>query len=136
MIFASTIVAVFTFVECRSAHRSPSQVVARQPSSNVCWAVAKHDAPTGFMLAEKADGLAIGQDQVCNVKHHLTPARYLSSFNVASASSASTPPLMSVISSRSWTTRKGRQTILRYSTSLVMRLPLAGDPATIDSTPT
>jgi len=27
-----------------------------------------------------------------------------------------------VISSRSWTTEKGRQTILRYSTSLVMRL--------------
>ena len=47
-----------------------SQVVARQPSSNGCGAVANHDAPTGFMLAEKADGLAIGQDQICNVKHH------------------------------------------------------------------
>jgi hypothetical protein len=42
----------------------------RQPSSNVWGAVAKRDAPTGFMLAEKAEGLAIGQDQVCNVKHH------------------------------------------------------------------
>jgi hypothetical protein len=54
MIFASTIVAVFTCAECRSAHRGPSQVVARQSSSKVCGAVAKHDAPTGFMLAEKA----------------------------------------------------------------------------------
>ena len=70
MIFASTIVAVFTCAECRSAHRGPSQVVALQPSSNVCGAVAKHDAPTGFMLAEKADGLAIAQDQVCKVNHH------------------------------------------------------------------
>jgi hypothetical protein len=42
----------------------------RQPSSNVWGAVAKHDAPTGFMLAEKAEGLVIGQDQVCTVKHH------------------------------------------------------------------
>ena len=31
--------------------------------------LTKHDAPTGFMLAEKADGLAIGRDQVCKVKH-------------------------------------------------------------------
>ena len=26
--------------------------------------------PTGFMLAEKADGLALAQDQVCKVNHH------------------------------------------------------------------
>ena len=51
---------------------APWAFTGRRPSAIVeCMrAVAKHDAPTGFMLAEKADGLAIGQDQVCNVKHH------------------------------------------------------------------
>ena len=45
-------------------------LVCGHPGSDVRWAAAKHNATAGFVVAQVANGVTIGEDQICEVNHH------------------------------------------------------------------
>jgi hypothetical protein len=46
------------------------------PPSDVRRRVAKDNAITGFAVAQVANGVSIGEDQVCEVQHHDFTGRF------------------------------------------------------------
>ena len=59
--------------------RTSAFVVAGHPRADVRGTVAKHNSPTGFAGAQKADGFPVREDQIRKVEHDRFAGRHMSS---------------------------------------------------------
>ena len=48
----------------------------RHPDADVRWTVAKHKALSGFAVAQLANGVTIGEDQIREVQRHDGTSRF------------------------------------------------------------
>jgi len=46
------------------------------PGAHVRWTVAEHNATTGFVVAQVANGVPVGEDQIREVQHHDGTGRF------------------------------------------------------------
>jgi len=51
-------------------------LLRRHPGADVRWTVAKDNATTGFVVAQVANGVPIGEDQIREVQHHDGTGRF------------------------------------------------------------
>ena len=51
-------------------------VLGGHPGADVRWTVAKHNAIAGFAVAQAANGVPIGEDQIREVQHHDGTGRF------------------------------------------------------------
>jgi hypothetical protein len=56
--------------ESETVDRGSMTLVCGHPAADVRRTVAKDNAPTGFVVAQVANGVAIGEDQIREVEHH------------------------------------------------------------------